>query len=84
MYSYQFGDKLTRLNQLLFMDDLKLFARPHDQIDSLVNIVYTFSDDTGMAFEIKNCGVLVLQRGKFDKAKSRDLNLPNGKLMNNQ
>ena len=56
MYSYQFGDKLTRLNQLLFMDDLKLFARPHDQIDSLVNIVYTFSDDTGMAFEIKNAG----------------------------
>ena len=69
MYSYQFGDKLTRLNQLLFMDDLKLFARPHDQIDSLVNIVYKFSDDTGMAFEIKNSGVLVLQRGKFDKAK---------------
>ena len=51
------------------MDDLKLFARPHDQIDSLANMVYTFSDDIGMAFEIKNCGVLVLQRGKFDKAK---------------
>ena len=66
------------------MDDLKLFAKPHDQIDSLVNIVYTFSDDIGMAFEIKKCGVLVLKQGKVDKAKRRYLNLPNGKLMNNQ
>ena len=43
--------------------------------------MYTFSEDTGMEFGIKKCGVLVLKRGKVDKAKSRGLNLPNGKLM---
>ena len=63
------------------MDGLKLFAKPHDYIDSLVNIVYTFSEDIGIEFGIKKCGVLVLKRIKVDKAKSRDLNLPNGKLM---
>ena len=48
---------------------MKIEAKKHDQIDSLVNIVYTFSDDIGMAFEIKKCGVLVLKQGKVDKAK---------------
>ena len=63
------------------MDDLKLFANSNDQIDSLANTVYKFSEDTGVEFGIKKCGVLVLKRGKVDKAKSKDLNLPNGKLM---
>ena len=57
------------------MDGLKLFAK------SLVNTVYKFSEDIGMEFGIKKCGVLVLKRGKVDKVKSRGLNLPNGKLM---
>ena len=41
-FHYEFGEKNTRLNHLLFMDDLKLFAKSHDQIDSLVNTVYAF------------------------------------------
>ena len=63
------------------MDYVKLFAKSYDQIDSLVNTVYTFREDIRMEFGIKKCGVLVLKRGKVDKAKSKDLNLPNGKLM---
>ena len=34
-----------------------------------------------MEFEIKKCRVLVIKRGKVDKAKSRSLNLSNGKLL---
>ena len=63
------------------MYDLKLFVKSKDQIDSLVNTVYTFSEDIGIEFGIKKCGVLVLKRGKADKVKSTSLNLPNGKLM---
>ena len=54
------GDK-TRINHFLFMDDLKLLERSNDQIDSLVNTVYTLSEDIGMEFGIKKCGVLVLK-----------------------
>ena len=79
-FYYEFADNKTRLNHLLFMDDLELFAKSHDQIDSLVNIVYMISENIGTEFGIKKCGVLVLKRGKVDKAKSRGLNLPNGKL----
>ena len=64
------GDIKTRINHLLFMDDLKLFAKSNDQIDSLANALYTFSEYIGMEFGIKKYGVLVLKRGKVDKAKS--------------
>ena len=60
------------------MDDLKLLERSKDQIDSLVNTVYTLSENIGMEFGIKKCGVLVLKRIKVDKAKSRGLNLLKG------
>ena len=36
----------------LFMDDLKLFAKSKNQIDSLVQTVYIFSEDIGMQFGI--------------------------------
>ena len=61
-FHYEFSDKKTRINYLLFMDDLKLFAKSDDQIDSLVNTAYTFREDIGMKFWIKNCGVLVLKQ----------------------
>ena len=37
------------------MDDLKLFAKSGDQIDSLVQTVFTFSEDIGMEFGVKKC-----------------------------
>ena len=80
-FHYEFADKKTRINHLLFMDDLKLFTKSNYQIDSLLNTVYTLREYIGMEFGIKKCRVLVLKRGKVDKAKSRGLNLPDGKLM---
>ena len=56
-FHHEFGAKKTRMNHLLFTDDLKLFAKSNDQINSLVNTVYTFSEDIGMEFGIKKCGV---------------------------
>ena len=55
-FHYEFGDKKTRLNHLLFIDDLKLFAKSQDQIDSLVNTVHMFSEDTGMEFGLRSVG----------------------------
>ena len=56
-FHYEFADTLTRLSQLAFMDDLKVFAKSHDQIDSPVNTVYTFSEDIGMELGIKKSGI---------------------------
>ena len=54
--SYEWVRKEFKLNHLLFMDDLKLFGKSDDQIDSLVQTVFKFSEDIGMEFGLKKCG----------------------------
>ena len=61
---YKWGYKEFKLNHLLFMDDLKLFAKSKNQIDTLIQTGYIFSEDIGMQFEIKKCGFLIKERGK--------------------
>ena len=58
------GSKGFKLNHLLFMDDPKLFAKRKNQIDSLVQTLHILSEDLGMQFGKKKCGVLVMERGK--------------------
>ena len=57
------GNKAFKLNHLLFMDDLKLFAKGKDQKGSLVQTVHIFSEDIGMQFGIKKCGVVIMMTG---------------------
>ena len=65
---YEWGNKGFKLNNLLFMDDMKLFAQSKNQIDFLVQTVDTFSEGIGMQFGIKKCGVPVMERGKMIRA----------------
>ena len=58
------GNKRFKLRHFLFKDDPKLFAKIKNQIDSLVQTVHIFSEDTGMQFGIKKCGVLIMEREK--------------------
>ena len=51
-----------KVNHLLFMDDLELFAKNEKELDSLVSTVQVFS-----RFGIKKCGVTVLKREKLSK-----------------
>ena len=73
--SYEWGKKEYKLNHLLFMDDLKLFSKSEEQMDTIVRTVHVFSTDTGMAFEMKKCGILIIQRGKVVRCEG--IKLPN-------
>ena len=73
---YEWGNKGFKLNHLLFMDDLKLFDKSKNQIDSLVQTVHIFSEDIGMQFGIKKCGVLTMERGK--NIRTDHIRLPEG------
>ena len=63
--SYEWGRKEFKLNHFLFMDDLKLFGKSQDQIDSLIQTVFIFSEDIGMEFGLKKCGVVILKKGNW-------------------
>ena len=61
------------------MDDLKLFRKSDDQIDSLVQRVFTFREDIGMELGLKKCGVVILKKGKL--VKFDGIHLPNQEIM---
>ena len=76
---YQLKKGGEKINHLLFMDDLKLFAKNEEQIDSLVNSVRIFSDGIKMEFGLSKCAVLIMKRGKIVTREGIDM--PNGKMM---
>jgi hypothetical protein len=76
---YEWGKKEYKLNHLLFMDDLKLFSKNEEQIESLIQTTHIFSTDIGMEFGIKKCGVLILKRGKIVRCDG--IELPNDELI---
>ena len=55
-------EKDLRLN-IFLMDELKLFGKSEDQIDSLVQTVQLLSEDIRMEFVLKKCSVLISDRG---------------------
>ena len=61
---YSFGKEKSKLNQLLFMGDLKLYGGSQPDIDSLIQTVYIVTHDIGMRSGIDKCGILAMRRGK--------------------
>ena len=61
------------------MDILKLFRKNDDQIDSLVQTVFTFSQDIGIESGLKKCEVVVLKKGKLVKFDGN--HLPNHEIV---
>ena len=56
------------------MDDLKLYAKTPNQLDSLMQTVRIFSNDIGMKCGIEKCAVLIIKRGKM--TQSEGITLP--------
>ena len=65
--TYEFSECKEKINQLLFMDHLKLYSRSEKGFNSLVQTVCVFSEDIGMEFGIEKCPMLVMEKGKSVK-----------------
>ena len=57
-------------------DNLILFAKNKNQIDSLLGTVHLLSVDIGVKSGIKKCGLLIMERGKVIRTKG--IRLPDG------
>ena len=71
---YKLGKTGPTINHLLFMDDIKLFAKNDNEIDSLVHTVRICSSDIGMEMGISKCALVTMKRGKH--VKSLGIKLP--------
>ena len=73
---HQFKKGGSRINHLMFMDDIKLFGRCTKEIDTLVQTVRIVSGDIRMEFGIEKCALVNIQRGKVTRTEG--IQLPNG------
>ena len=46
------------------MDDIKLFAKNENKLETLIHTVRIYSQDIGMEFGIEKCALLVMKSGK--------------------
>lgn len=77
---YAVDDKNV-VNHLLYMDDLKIFAKNEDQLRQTMHIIKTFSDDVKMDFGLDKCGTVVVKRGK--RVNSQNIQLNDGSTIKN-
>ena len=75
-YGYRFKSGTT-IN-LLYMDDIKLYAKNEQDIDSLLHLTRVFSSDIGMTFVLAKCGRLIVNRGKVKSTCG--ISLPEGQI----
>ena len=59
---YSFEKGKSKLNHLLFMEDMKLYGSKLNEIDSLVRAVKIVMKDTAMAFGIDKYGLLAMKK----------------------
>ena len=64
--AYEFSEGKEKINQLLFMDDVKLYSRSEKRLDSIVQTVCAFSEDIGLEFGIEKSAMLVMEKGKIE------------------
>ena len=61
------------------MDDLKLYGKTLQKLDSLLQTVRIFSSDIGMQFGVSKCAMLEMKRGKV--VQSEGIELPSGETI---
>ncbi|XP_039892266.1 uncharacterized protein LOC120736309 [Simochromis diagramma] len=52
------------VSHLLYMDDIKLYAKSEQDIDSLIHTTRIYKNDNGMSFGLEECSQMVTKRGK--------------------
>ena len=77
--AYEFSGSREMINDLLFMDHLKLYSHNEKGLGLLVHTIRVFSDNTGVELGTEKYAMLVIEKGKT--VKSVGIELPDGKVI---
>ena len=61
---YKLSESQEKINHLMYMDDIKLFAKNEKELEILIHAVRIYSQDIGIEFGIEKCAMLVMNGGK--------------------
>ena len=62
----KFTKSQKKINHIMYMDDIKLFAKNEKELETLIHAVRIYSQDIRMEFGIEKCAMLILKSGKRD------------------
>ena len=62
-----------KVNHLLYMDDLKVYAKNRMQLSSLLETVKIYSDDIGMQFGLDKCAVIDVKKGSVTMTENLEM-----------
>ncbi|XP_041986276.1 uncharacterized protein LOC121738355 [Aricia agestis] len=74
---YQLKDS-ANINHLLYMDDLKLYAKTKKTLESLMHTVKIFTNDIGMKFGLEKCNTLHIIEGRKSRNQTEGQMLLSG------
>ena len=61
---YKLSRSQEKINHLMYMDDIKLFAKNEKELETLLHAVRIYNQNIGMEFGIEKCTMLVIKSGK--------------------
>ena len=61
---YKLQESQGKINHLMYMDAIKLFAKNEKYLEILIQAVKIYSEDIGMEFDIEKCAMLIMKSGK--------------------
>ena len=61
---YKLSRSQEKVDHLMYMDGIKLFAKNEKELETLIHTVRIYSRDIGMEFGIEKCAMLVMKSGK--------------------
>ena len=61
---YKLSKSQEKINHVMYMDNIKLFAKKKKELQTLIQTVRIYSQDIGMEFGVEKCAMLVMTSGK--------------------
>ena len=61
---YKLSRSQEKINHLMYMNDVKLFAKNEKEIETLIHAVKIYNKGIGIEFGIEKCAMLVMKSGK--------------------
>ena len=62
---HHFASNRQKVNHLLFMDELNLYASNEKSLEVLIETVHVFSNGIGMEYGVEKCAVLTMKKGNM-------------------
>ena len=72
---YKLSRSQEKINHLMYMDDIKSFAKNEKELETLIHTVRIYCQDIGMEFGIEKCAMPVMKSGK--RHMTDGIELPN-------